>query len=1589
MSLSKLLMQTRPAVEKALRELTPPYTLFFSVSDGKQRAKVQHASAKDFATAWQTAAAMARRAANASKMDVCWLRVDWIFEAESMTWGDLKRRFEATKRAYFRYGIALDPEYQYAFLEQELNGNAMIYGGNKISHAVINEKNFRSYVRRRYGNHLEVDFSDEKTVFVLSTKGIFCDACGSPVPLYGPGRNAGRRIIETLDEDSVTRLIETSSQYLASQVKPSGRFYYGWHACYDKYIDTYNTLRHTSSTYAMLEAWEVTGDQKLKDAIDRSITYLTEKLIQRVTLPSGADAAFLVESNGEIKLGGNAVCLLALVKFTELTKSEQYLPLMDELALGIQYMQDPHSGKFVHVLQFPDLTVKEAFRIVYYDGEAAFGLMRLYGLTRNPRWLAMVEKAFAYFIAARHWRAHDHWLSYCVNELTLYRPEEKYYQFGIRNVADYLDFVENRITTFPTLLELMMAAQKMIARLQREERFAHLLTQINLDWFYRALHKRAHYLLNGYFWPEFAMFFRNPQRITGSFFIRHHAFRVRIDDVEHYLSGFVAYRNYLRNGGQAAAPTPLVDETLHPVAPQSDAPVAAWGGDVNLARRQHYRTAELGEEAVLGKIPALNDADLSIVNLECVVATSGEQGVDKGESAPYYYRARPEMLRQLAAAKIDVVTTANNHSGDYGPEALLEQCRWLDAVGIGHTGAGPNLNAALTPVIRPAGPLNVAIFSVDATQRRFAAGEDSPGCAYLPLSNPQLWIAQLAPRIQAARQRAQVVLVAVHWGPNLETHPGLEEIAVGQAIIDAGADAVLGASAHLLQGIEIYRERPIIHDAGDLLFDAVRHTLADSGVFRLELSHRGVEKVHFVPVGAGFGFSRQLTGDKALAASRRYAELCAKLGTSMQLLEDGSATITLAPPDRPRAEREPVAPTRYNLDALIHTPRPTNPAWQVDSVPEDARISPRRFGPLTLVGLRFHPREIKSRQLLWVESFWTADEIPSKDYRIDFRAVPTEKTSMPYWGKAMDHDPCDWQMPTSRWQPGVIYRDFYGLRPPAPKTLTKAKLQLHLGLIAAGETIDPVPLEGMVTHIDIEAKNSAAKQKKPPHYRTDFPPLVHEHHPGQTWNAEQLLAVTGGRWLVEPPQGWLVRSVVSGKGFIPQSLAPVLFVAHTNLDRAFHEQSTTPWPKGWDLHKKLPSFADTIAGAIVARPVPGLPPQLPVLQVDDPIKAIIELGFAARSRFHGDVIAITGTAGKSTTLKMLGQMLGSREKALTSLGNYNSRVGAPSMLASLNGDHEAAVIEVAQSALWMKRGPITRQIKPTIALITEIGLSQTTKRVKTVQDTAKWKSRIFDGLTGRAVAVVGEHLQCFDYVMQQARKHAQRVVIFGSSDAAEIQIVDIRGDEEGSWVTLRTPDQQLQFRVAAPSTGMVYNAVAALSAVYAMERDLEAAAQTLQHLQLDEGHLQRLQLDLGGRLLSVIDDSWNATISSMLNAFSVFEQTPVNDGGRKIAVLGRIVHLGEQARALHHKLAEPLLASGADWVITHGDEMRYLREQLPETILGPHFSTAAPLVRYLAEFARSADLILIKGSRRDSDFGDVPRLLMEEAQKSSSYTEVP
>jgi UDP-N-acetylmuramyl pentapeptide synthase len=266
-----------------------------------------------------------------------------------------------------------------------------------------------------------------------------------------------------------------------------------------------------------------------------------------------------------------------------------------------------------------------------------------------------------------------------------------------------------------------------------------------------------------------------------------------------------------------------------------------------------------------------------------------------------------------------------------------------------------------------------------------------------------------------------------------------------------------------------------------------------------------------------------------------------------------------------------------------------------------------------------------------------------------------------------------------------------------------------------------------------------------------------------------------------------------------------------------------------------------------------------------------------------------------------------------------------------------------------------------------------------VEDTAKWKSRIFHGLTGDAVAIYGTHLPCLDYVTAVAKRHAKSVMMFGDKPDSQARVLSVVSGADGSDVTADICGHRINFFVPVPGDAAVRNAMAVMCAVAVLGEDLQQAGEQLRSYAPIEGRLNRFEICLANGKIQVLDDSWNATVLSMENALRTFAPLAAIGEGRKIGVLGRIVHLGAAAAALHQGLKQPLLESGCDLVVTHGDEMKFLRAVLPDSLLGPHFSDARSLADYLIRNVHDGDLLLIKGSRRDSDFGDVADLL----QKSS------
>ena len=320
----------------------------------------------------------------------------------------------------------------------------------------------------------------------------------------------------------------------------------------------------------------------------------------------------------------------------------------------------------------------------------------------------------------------------------------------------------------------------------------------------------------------------------------------------------------------------------------------AFGGDVMLGRLMNDFVRREGVLYPWGDVrPLLRAADLTLANLECVIAEAGEPWTRTPKV--FHFRADPAAVEVLQAAGIDCVSLANNHSLDFQEAGLLETIERLDAGGIAHAGSGRDLDEARRPAWLEARGLRVAVLSFTDNEPPFAAGDSSPGTNYVEIGPEALTLAQAG--IAAARKAgADLVVYSIHWGPNMSTEPSTHFRAFARQVIESGADVFHGHSAHVFQGVEIHRGRPILYDTGDLVDDymvspAVRNDL--QMLFLLGLSPEGLRWLELVPLHIDWGQVNLATGGDFVEAVRLARERSAPFGAELRLA-DGRLVVELS-----------------------------------------------------------------------------------------------------------------------------------------------------------------------------------------------------------------------------------------------------------------------------------------------------------------------------------------------------------------------------------------------------------------------------------------------------------------------------------------------------------------------------------------------------------------------------------------------------------------------------------------------------------------------------------------------------------------------
>ena len=294
------------------------------------------------------------------------------------------------------------------------------------------------------------------------------------------------------------------------------------------------------------------------------------------------------------------------------------------------------------------------------------------------------------------------------------------------------------------------------------------------------------------------------------------------------------------------SPTPTATPSPTPTPEPARITLAAVG-DVMLGRTVGARLeAEGATVAFAGVRDVLAAADVAVANLESAIGVSGSPA-----PKAYTFRAPPVAAEALALAGIDLVSLANNHSLDYGPESLAETRALLAERGILSPGAGPNRAAAHAPATIAREGLTIAFLAyVDVPvegggggfdPRAWTATGETPGVAWLDVPT-------MAREIAAARLEADLVVVLLHFGLEWEPEPSEAQREQARAAIDAGAALVIGAHPHVLQPLEPYGGGLIAYSLGNFVFDGFWDPANDSAILLVELTAAGVAGWKLVPV---------------------------------------------------------------------------------------------------------------------------------------------------------------------------------------------------------------------------------------------------------------------------------------------------------------------------------------------------------------------------------------------------------------------------------------------------------------------------------------------------------------------------------------------------------------------------------------------------------------------------------------------------------------------------------------------------------------------------------------------------------------------
>lgn len=498
-----------------------------SVSDNKTQAIVKKEKANSIADAYKNVKKEMKTYVKKNNYSSELVKIDFVNEIQEITMNEFKTMLLKLEQEYtFRDGIILDYDNRDDIIltEAELNSNRII----DYDDYEMNLKRLNQYLEFLGENKVE---EMPKKLKKFNTISYFCDDNDLVFEIDGA---TGQRKQDKLTQEEIDKILNNSTNYLINMIEENGKYTYGYFPLKDEENTDYNILRHAGTTWSIIERYN--SSQTQKETIDTALKYLidTVKYLD-------SETAYVEElKNGELKLGGNALAIIAISEYINKFENDTYLELLKKLGNGIINMQE-ENGSFIHVLNASDFSMLEKYRTVYYDGEAVFALCKLYAITNDKKYLDAAENAIKYFIENDYTKYCDHWISYAMNEITKYINKQEYYEFGLKNVFENLKIIKNKSYTSHINFEMLIQGFELYCRATEKNINTRYTEKTFEKELINAINYRADFQLRSYLYPEIAMYLKSPSKYRDTFYIRHSNYRIRIDDIQHSILGYHFY----------------------------------------------------------------------------------------------------------------------------------------------------------------------------------------------------------------------------------------------------------------------------------------------------------------------------------------------------------------------------------------------------------------------------------------------------------------------------------------------------------------------------------------------------------------------------------------------------------------------------------------------------------------------------------------------------------------------------------------------------------------------------------------------------------------------------------------------------------------------------------------------------------------------------------------------------------------------------------------------------------------------------------------------------------------------------------------